>query len=30
MAYVTLCIAASLVVYAAMPETRDAGEMSED
>jgi MFS transporter, MHS family, alpha-ketoglutarate permease len=28
--YVTLCIAASLVVYATMPETRDAGEMSED
>ena len=28
--YVTLCIAASLVVYATMPETRDAGEMCED
>jgi len=28
--YVTLCIAASLAVYATMPETRDAGEMRED
>jgi MHS family alpha-ketoglutarate permease-like MFS transporter len=27
--YVTLCIAASLVVYATMPETRDAGRMGE-
>ena len=28
--YVTLCIAASLAVYATMPETRDEGEMRED
>jgi MHS family alpha-ketoglutarate permease-like MFS transporter len=28
--YVTLCIAASLVVYATMPETRDAGAMRDD
>jgi MHS family alpha-ketoglutarate permease-like MFS transporter len=28
--YVTLCIVASLAVYATMPETRDAGEMRED
>ena len=28
--YVTLCIVASLAVYATMPETRDAGQMRED
>ena len=28
--YVTLCIAASLAVYATMPETRDAGAMGDD